>query len=85
MGFFSNRGSKRVGMVERDEDTLRLIQEARAMREEGHSIRVIRKVMAQRGLTGKSGRPLSVSTLHEIFGPQARPSDDTPGTISPSS
>ncbi len=68
LGYVSSRGSERTGTIQRDEFTLELIEEARKMREEGHSVRVIRKVMAQRGLVGKAGRPLSVSTLHGLLG-----------------
>ena len=72
LGYVSNRGKERVGHIEPHEETLQLLMEAREMRAAGHSIRAIRKVMAQRGLVGRSGRPLSVSTFHEMLSQRAR-------------
>lgn len=57
------RGSSGTAKVEADESVLALIEEARQMRAEGYSIRLIRKAMAHRGLTNNSGKPLSISTV----------------------
>lgn len=50
-----------------DEGVMPLVQEARRMREEGHSIRTIRRVTHQKGLRGRTGKRVSVGGMWVIL------------------
>jgi len=55
-------------VVEEDPDIMPLVMEARRMREEGHSIRTVCRVMHSRGLRGRSGKRLSTMGMWKVLG-----------------
>ena len=52
-----------IGRVVEDPDTMPLVLEARRMREEGHTIRTICRVMHSRGLTSSGGLRIQAGTM----------------------
>jgi len=62
LGFIS-LGGKAV----EDEYTMKLLAEAVEMKERGYSIRTIRRYVTEKGLRGRSGKPVSVSGLWGVL------------------
>jgi hypothetical protein len=56
-----------VGGVVEDPDVMPLMREARRMREEGHSLRTICRVMHSRGLRSRTGRRIAPGTMQLIL------------------
>jgi len=50
-----------------DPETYPLVQEAKRLRAEGMSMRRLREVLSRRGLRGKYGSEISLSSLHRLL------------------
>lgn len=50
-----------------DEKTFLLVEEARAMRKQGTSVREICQIMSARGLRSKRGNSIGISSMHWIL------------------
>ena len=67
LGYRATRFDGRTSTVEPDEFILGLIDEARAMQAEGHSLRTILRVLGPKGLVNRHGRRLSPATLMRVL------------------
>lgn len=56
-----------VSVAKVDPFTMKLLAEAKQMHEWGDSIRTIRRYVTQRGITGRSGKPVSISGLWKLL------------------